>query len=407
MTSLAAIDPDVRTFTATVETIDGRTVVLDESYFYPEGGGQPADRGTLGGIDLTHVQYGPDGVVHELAAEPSFDPGDIVEGVVDDTVRTYCMRAHTASHLLYGAGRRLLDDLGYGGFDISVSPAAGNEAKIDGKIRVDFATTTDVDDETLVELERLTNEAVWDAHDVTWEELPRETALERDDVAFNTKTEEGLGEETVRIVAIGDWDVAACGGTHVRNSLQVGPVTVLDRSNPGEGLTRVEFTVGRPAIDARATEYERALAAAGTLDTTVTDLPDAVARLQDEVESLGAERDALRDALVDARLAELRETVVERDGVNWLIGTLPELDANGLSERAQAEAGEDADAVAFADEDGTYLAVASAGAVDAGDVVSDVTDEFGGGGGGSPTVAQGGGLDADAEAIVSYLREGR
>jgi len=410
MTSLASADPAVRTFTATVESVDDRRVVLEETYFYAEGGGQPADRGTIDGIDVTDVQHGDGDIVHELAETPDFEAGDSVEGVVDDAFRTYCMRAHTASHLLYGAGRRVLDDLGYGGFDISAEPVEDGKtgATVEGKVRVDFATSTEIDDATLVELERLTNRAVWDSLDVTWEQLPREEALAREDVAFNTKTEEGITGDTVRIVTIEDWDVAACGGTHVRSTNDVGPITVLERSNPGEGLTRVEFTVGVPAIDRRAEERERAMTAAAALDTRVTDLPDAVARLQDERDDLRGELDDLREELVDARLAELREDTVERDGARWLVGTLPGLDANGLADRAQSVVGDGAsavDVVALVGAEGQYLAVATTGDVDAGAIVEGVTEEFGGGGGGSPTVAQGGGLGADADAIVAFLRE--
>ena len=407
MTSLAARDPSVRTFTATVESVDGTRVVLDESYFYPEGGGQPADRGTIAGVDVVDVQSSEAGVVHELSEPLAVQTGETVEAVVDDAFRTYCMRAHTASHILYGAGRRLLDDLGYGGFDITASPADDADETVAGKVRVDFATTTAVDDETLVELERLTNRAVWDDRDVSWEEVPKADALDRSDVAFNAKTEEGLGTDTVRLVTVAGWDVAACGGTHVRTTASIGPVTVLDRSNPGEGLTRVEFTVGPSSIERRATDHARARAAARALDTQIDDLPDAVDHLQETVESVRAERNRLRDALIDERIASLRDDIVDRDGDSWLVGSLPGLDANGLAERAQEAAGESADVVAFVDADGQYLAVGATGRVDAGAVVEDVTDQFGGGGGGGPTVAQAGGLDGSAADVVGFLRDDR
>lgn len=395
MTSRAPADPYTTTFTATVDAVDGTTVRLDRTYFYAESGGQPADRGRIDGVDVLDVQYAADGrVVHELATAPSVEPGEEVEAAVDPEFRTYCMRAHTASHVLYGAGRRLLEDLGYGGFDI------GEE-----KARVDFATTTDVDDELLVELERLTNRAVWASHDVRWEQMGRESALEREDIAFNTKTEEGIDGETVRVVTVDDWDVAACGGTHVRNTREIGPVTVLDRSNPGEGLTRVEFAVGPRAIQRRATERSRAMRAARALETSVDDLPGAVDRLQGEYAELRAEFDELQETVVDSRIAALREEAVTKGDDRWLVGELSGLDANELAERAQDVVGEDLDVAALVSDDGAYLAVATAGSVDAADVVAEITDEFGGGGGGSPTVAQGGGLDADAGDVVASLRE--
>ena len=409
MTGTAAAEPTVTTFTSNVDRIDTTAVVLTETYFYAEGGGQPADRGTLGGVEVVDVQHRNGDIVHELAEPPAFDPGETVEGQIDTAFRTYCMRAHTASHVLYGAGRRLLSDLGYGGFDISATvPDNADDdfgPAITGKVRVDFETTTEIDDETLTELERLTNRAVWESYDVTWEEIPRDEALGRDDIAFNTKTEEGIEGETVRVVTIDGWDVAACGGTHVGNTREIGPVTVLGRSNPGEGLTRVEFVVGPRAIRRRATEHERAMTAAQSLDTNVAELPAAVDGLQSECDDLRETVSSLRERLVDSRLADLRDDAIEVDGQRWLVGTVAGLDANALADRAESAVGDDVDVAALVDADGQYLGVGTTGGVDAGEVVNQVTTEFGGGGGGRPTVAQGGGLGADGDEIVAFLRD--
>lgn len=431
MSSLAATDPTVTTFEATVTSCDPRedayAVELDRTYFYPEGGGQPADRGAIAAQTVLDVQKTPDGeggrVVHLV--DGPVEPGAPVTCTVDEEYRTYCMRAHTASHLLYGAGRRLLDDLGYGGFGIT-----------DEKVRVDFTTSTDVADETLVELERLVNRAVWESRPVTWMELPAEEALALDRIAFNTKTEEGIEDDSVRVVTVGaadadggptgaiedragvedraaiglddpdaePWDVAACGGTHVSNTREIGPVTVLSRSNPGEGMTRVEFAVGPNAVEQRTAEKRVALDAARTLGTNLDGVVDEIDRLRDDRDALEAELTDLREGLVGARIAELRDATVERDGDTWLVGTVEGLDANGLADRASELAGDAADVVALVN--GSSLAVGTTGDPAASDVVDDVTDEFGGGGGGSPTVAQGGGLSADDPAdVVAFLRD--
>jgi alanyl-tRNA synthetase len=400
MATLAAEQPDVLTFESTVEAVeqreDGHAVRLSESYFYPESGGQPADRGTIAGHPVAHVRKGEGGITHllEPADAEGIEPGATVACEVDERFRTYCMRAHTASHVLYGAGRRLLEGLGYGGFGITPE-----------KVRVDFTTSTEIDDGTLLELERLVNRVVWESRPVSWEALPREEALSREAVAFNTKTEEGVTGGSVRVVTVGGeepWDVAACGGTHVRNTREIGPVSVLERSNPGEGLTRVEFAVGEPGIERRMTEKRAALDVARELGTNVESAVGELRRLQGERDDLAAELSALRDDLVEARIAELREDTVQRNGHEWLVGTVERLDANGLADRAQALAGDGADVVALVN-DGA-LAVAAAGEVNAGEVVEQVTGEFGGGGGGSPTVAQGGGLGADDETVVAFLR---
>ncbi|UPV74691.1 DHHA1 domain-containing protein [Halorussus limi] len=400
MSQLAAREPEVRSFEATVTDVDGRAVTLDESHFYAESGGQPADRGTLGGVAVADVQKRDGEIVHRLADDPDFAVGETVRAEIDDEFRTYCARAHTASHVLYGAGRKVLDELGYGGFDI------GEE-----KVRVDFTTATDITDETLAELERLTNRAVWDSLAVSWEEIPEAEARERDEVAFNTKTEEGVMSEsdTVRVVSVDGWDWAACGGTHVTNTREIGPVTLLGRSNPGEGLTRVEFAVGPTAIRRRAADVRAAREAARTLDVGMGELPEAAERVAEQVERLEADLADAKEDLLDARLADLREESVERDGGEWLVGTVSEFGPNEVADRAREAVGDDGgspDAVVLAGEDGaTFVVAATGGDPDAGDVVDDVTAEFGGGGGGSPTFAQGGGLDAGPEAVVSFLRE--
>ena len=392
--TLAPTDPTVREFDATVEAVDGRDVWLDETYFYAASGGQPADRGTLDGVVVDGVVTTAEGVVHRLAEAPSFAAGDTVTGVVDDDFRTYCSRAHTASHVLYGAGRHLLDDLGYGGFDI------GEE-----KVRVDFTTTTEIDDDTLVELERLANRAVWDSRPVSWTEVPVAEARERERVSFNTKTEEGVmaDADTVRIVTVEGWDWAACGGTHVSNTAEIGPVTVLSRSNPGEGMTRVEFAVGPTGIDHRATVHANARAAAATVDGSLESLPAETDALDDRVAELETQLADARAELLDARLAELPTTT--RDGATWRVGQLSDADPNAVGERAQQRVGGDADVVAVVgDGPAPFVVVATDGDIDAGDIVDDLTGTFGGGGGGGPTFAQGGGLDADPDRVLAWLR---
>lgn len=403
--SRAPEEPEVREFETTVERAGDRAVVLAETYFYAESGGQPADRGTVDGVEVTDVQAVDGEVVHHLAADHDLAAGDAVGCVVDDAFRTYCMRAHTASHVLYGAARRLFDDLGYAGFDI------GTE-----KVRVDLTTREPIDDAELVELERLANRAVWDSLPVTWETMPAAEARDLDDIAFNDRTEEGAMSEAaadaVRVVTVEGWDVAACGGTHVRNTSEIGTITVLDRSNPGEDATRVEFAVGPVAVDEAAEVHAAAREASRTLDASVTELPAATERLRDERDDLAAEVRELRAELVGARLRDL--PTVEREGATWAVGTVANAGPNDVREPlSELVAGEGGPAVAaVAGEDGsTFLAVATAGpdggdAADASDVVDGVTDEFGGGGGGGPTFAQGGGLDADPETVAAFLRDG-
>jgi alanyl-tRNA synthetase len=420
----AAAEPYTTSFESVVERVDGREVVLAESYFYAESGGQPADRGRMGDRRVVDVQVDGDAVVHTLDEPPSFDPGQDVLCRVDRRRRMYCMRAHTASHVLYGAARTCMDDLGYGGFDIR---AAEERASVDeiarsdaDRVRVDFVTSTDVDDDVLVELQRQANRAVWESRNVTWETLSPDAARDREGIVFNERTEEGVfgADAEVRVVTVGPtgveageptgapWDVAACGGTHVRNTREIGPISVLGRSNPGEGLTRVEFAVGPRGIEHQRREKTALLAASRELAVGVDEVPAAVRRLQSEVESLRADLESANRRALEGQLARL--PVEERDGDGWLVGAVEGVDANDVEPVARDAAGERAAVVALVGESGSTFVVAAAedaAGADAGDVVDAVTDEFGGGGGGSPRFAQGGGLAVDPETVVAWLRE--
>ena len=395
----ASAEPYRTRFEATVESVEGHDLTLSESYFYAEGGGQPADRGTVDGVAVSDVQIRDGTTVHTLAEEPDRSPGETVLCEIDETFRTYCMRSHTASHVLYGAARGLLSELGYGGFDID-----------ERKVRIDFETTTGVDDATLLELERLANLAVWEDRPVRWETIPVAEARAREEVAFNTKTEEGVfGEdEGVRIVTVGPaadgdepWDVAACGGTHVERTAEIGPIAVLGRENPGEGLTRVELAVGPTAIEHHAEVAGAAVSTAGELGIRVEDLPERVTELRAEIEELEAANRSLTERLIDARLDSIDP--VEIDGDRWLVASV-DGEGDALAGRARSMAGERADAVVLVSgENPANLTVATNGEVDAGDVVARVTGAFGGGGGGGPEFAQAGGIAASPEEIEAFL----
>ncbi|WP_254280520.1 alanyl-tRNA editing protein [Haloarcula marina] len=391
-TNRSAAEPYVTEFEATVRSVDDRDVTLDETYFYAEGGGQPADRGTLGGYEVVDVQKRDGVTVHTLDDAPDFAPGDTVAGDVDDEHRTYSMRAHTASHVVYGAGRKLFGGHGYGGFDI------GEE-----RVRLDFATEADADEVDALDFQRLANEAVWDDREVEWYEMDIETAEADDDIVFN------LGEganptETVRIVEIDGWDISACGGTHVARTSEIGPIKVLDVSNPGADLVRVEYAVGPTAIERQVDETRASTRAAETLDTSVEGLPERAEALLTENKDLKAELAELREELLDARLSTLEAETVTRDGDEWLVGTVENLGPNTVSDHLR-DRDPDADVVVLTGRDGsTFVVVGTDGETDANEVIGEVTDEFGGGGGGQPTLAQGGGLGAAPETVVDYLR---
>ena len=391
-TNLAAEDPYTTSFEARVSSIDELAVTLEETYFYASGGGQPADRGTLGGIPVEDVRKRDGDTVHVLAETPSVAVGDAIEGAVDDGFRRYCMRAHTASHVVYGAGQRLFGSRGYGGFDIDET-----------RIRLDFETDVSASDLDPLALQRAANEAVWDGLAVEWYEMSTENARADERIVFNLG--DGVeASDTVRIVEIDGWDVSACGGTHVRNTAEIGFIKLLDVSNPGSDLVRVEYAVGPTAIERQLEETESATRAAEALDTSIDGLPQRAADLLEAKQSVEAELGKLRDRFLETRLEALAEDTVAAGGEEWVVGAVEGVDATVAAEYLRS--GElPGDVVVVTGTDGaTFVVVATDGTVDANDVIGRITDEFGGGGGGEPTLAQGGGLDADPEAVVEHVR---
>jgi alanyl-tRNA synthetase len=168
----------------------------------------------------------------------------------------------------------------------------------------------------------------------------------------------------------------------------------------------VEFAVGPRGIERRGSEKAALLAAGRALDVGPDEVPEAVARLQDEVASLREEAAAAKRRELESQLAQF--PVVEREGERWLVGTVEGVDANAVEPVAREVAGDRAAVVVLVGRAGSTFVVAAAGesaSSNAGGVVERVTEEFGGGGGGSPRFAQGGGLSVDPEGVVEWFRD--
>ncbi len=388
----AANAPEVTEFEATVESVDGNAVILSETYFYAEGGGQPADRGTIDGYNVVDVQSVSGRTVHRLAEPPTFRTGATVTGRIDTTFRTYCMRAHTASHIVYGAGRRVLDAPDYAGFDIG-----------EDRIRIDFETAVDASAVDRLQLQQLANTIVWEGRSVEWYEQPIAEAEADDDIVFNVDPET-LGE-TVRIVEIDGWDVSACGGTHVRSTAEIGPIKLLSTANPGAGRVRVEYAVGPPAID-RQIEEQRALSVTtDRLDTNITELPDRAGQLLTDIDELREQVTTLTQWGLETQLTS-QATAASADDI--AVMTIDTVGPNAIGEFLRQRGTLPADVVVFVGQQDRTFIVAGArenGPYDANEIVQRATDEFGGGGGGQPTMAQGGGIGASPTAVVEYLTE--
>jgi misacylated tRNA(Ala) deacylase len=226
----------VTTFTATVVAATDDYIVLDGTYFYPEGGGQPADHGRLvwegGAADVRDVQKEHGDVRHYIGGPDGDlpDEGADVEGRIDAARRAVLTRMHTAQHVL---SKIVLDR-----FD---AQTAGNQIHTD-RSRIDFAPA-DFSEEEVTFLERRTNTVLEQDLPVEKTQMPRAQA--------EAQTPEGRGlldlipdhVDPLRMVRIGDLDLCPCGGTHVDSLREVGGIRITNRTSKGANVDRIEFAL--------------------------------------------------------------------------------------------------------------------------------------------------------------------
>ena len=225
---------DVTTFTATLETATDEYVVLDGTYFYPEGGGQPADRGRLdwdgGSADVVDVQKEHGDVRHYVENVEGDLPGEgeEVEGKIDEERRTKLRRMHTAQHVV----SKVVLDL----FD---AQTAGNQIHTD-RSRIDFEPA-DFSPNEVNAIEARANAVLDQDLTVEKKEMARGEA--------EAQTPEGRGlldlipdhVDPLRMVSIGDFDLCPCGGTHVDRLDEVGHIHITGRTSKGADVDRIEF----------------------------------------------------------------------------------------------------------------------------------------------------------------------
>ena len=222
-------DAYMREFDARVTRVDGSSVYLDRTAFYPTGGGQPHDLGTLAGLPVVEVRKDGDDVRHVLDGPPPAE-GDRVHGEIDWERRYQLMRTHTALHILSGVIWRT--------FGAQVT--GGNMEPL--KARMDFELET-TSGEFGEQVEALANVEIAAARPVSVRVLPREEAFRIPDL-IRTKGNllpEGISQ--IRIVDIEGLDLQADGGTHVANTREVGRIEVVGHESKGRGNKRLRIAV--------------------------------------------------------------------------------------------------------------------------------------------------------------------
>ncbi|MFH1054883.1 MAG: alanyl-tRNA editing protein [Candidatus Altiarchaeota archaeon] len=224
-------DPYLREFDSKVKSVtDGKYVVLEDTCFYPNSGGQPHDTGVLvkDGVEYRVVfakKFGGE-VSHEIDPQ-GLAVGASVHGVIDWERRYILMRSHTAAHMLSAVINQET------GADIS-----GNQLDLEYS-RIDF-NLEDFDRERVKDFERLVNEAISRDMHVKVRQIPREEAL-KDTSLFRLLKGFPEGVQVVNVVEVEGFDMQACGGTHVRNTKEIGPLEVFKAENKGKNNRRMYF----------------------------------------------------------------------------------------------------------------------------------------------------------------------
>ena len=373
-------------------------VVLDETPFYAEGGGQAADTGVITGngfvIDVQDVQQPVKGLsVHRaVVREGEAHPGAEVVAQVDVQRRRDGEKAHSGTHIVHAALHQVL----------------GNEAtqrgsfNKEGYLRFDFAWGESLSDSAKREVEEVANLAIRDNHEVIAREMPLAEAKALGAMSL-------FGEKygnIVRMVEIGgEFSRELCGGTHVGTSSEIGSLTLLTEQSVGSGNRRVEALVGMNSFEHLAAERTLVNQLTGMMKVqSSAELPEKINQTLAKLKSAEKELEKLRREKLQAEAGKLLENAQTIGSVRVLTHHAGELDANGVRSLAldlRSRFGSEAAVVAVtgvANGRPVILVATNEGAreagIKAGALVRLAAGILGGGGGGKDDVAQGGGQDA-------------
>ena len=365
-------------------------LVTDVTPFYGESGGQAGDTGDVQGDGFTlRVQdtrrMSADQVVHRVKVlSGTLREGQGVRLRVDETSRRLTQGNHTATHLLQAALRKIL------GTHVK---QAGSYVGPD-KLRFDFSHFEALSSETLSAVEEEVNRVVFSPRPVTWESLPYEQAVAAGAMAF-------FGEkyaDIVRMVTVPEVSRELCGGTHVRNTAEIGLFHILSEGAVAAGVRRIEAVTGLPAWRCLREE-------AGTLHGVARELQVAAPEVPERVRKLSSQIKALEKALQEARRRSSRDLVgeilsgaKEVAGVRRVSAEVEAMDAAALRDLADAVKGKLSSGILLlgAREGERCHLVAGVtpdltGRFSASDIVRKAAALVGGGGGGRKDMAQAGG----------------
>ncbi|MFA4701852.1 alanine--tRNA ligase [Pyrococcus kukulkanii] len=390
-------DPFMKEFEATVLRVIDDWVILNQTAFYPEGGGQPYDTGVLvvGGeeIKVTNVQKVGKVILHKVENPGKFKEGMKVKGRIDWDRRIQHMRHHTGTHILMGALVRVLGKHVW---------QAGSQLTTDWA-RLDISHYKRISDDELKRIEELANRVVMENRKVTWEWLPRTEAEQR--YGFRLYQGGVVPGREIRVVKIEDWDVQACGGTHLPYTGLVGPIKILRTERIQDGVERIIFACGEAAVKEWQKERDLLKKASQILRVPPEKVPETAERFFNEWKEARKEVEKLRKELAKLLVYELEGKVEKINDIEF-IGAIVEGTMDDLREAANKLRKDNRIVVLISREGHFVVAVGDALDLKAGDLAKVITSTAGGGGGGRKELAQGKIKDPEkAEKAIKEIKD--
>lgn len=385
------------------EIEDGKDagIILDQTPFYAEGGGQVGDVGDLtselGRIHVANAKKLPDGTIYHLAHidEGILRVGDVVEIKIDRDKKLSSARNHTATHLLQAALRKIVGDQVHQAGSL-VTPE---------RLRFDFSNFEPVSPQQLADVEELVNEEILKGEDVEIDHMNIDEAKRLGAMAL-------FGEkygERVRVVTVPGFSCELCGGSHVSNVGQIGRFKIVSETGIAAGVRRIEAITGRAALEDANHQREILEKISTQLKSRIEDLPsqlDKILTADREMKKQLKEVDAMREKADAQKLLMAAQEIETKDGdiIQFVAGkanvnSIDELRSfadlvcgslkTGVVILAAVLDGEKISLVAKADKQ------AVAKKIHAGKIVQAAAKEIGGNGGGRPDMAQAGGKDLE------------
>ena len=403
--------------TEVLEVLESGEVILKETPFYPESGGQQGDRGELKGADfhfkVTDTQKTPDGIILHVGQLEfgAIRKGDRVLAGIDRYRRGQIRRNHTSTHLLNAALRQVVDP--------SIKQAGSLVSS--GYLRFDFNYFEALKPEQLRQIEQVVSHEIMRNTELQTAEMALADVQKSGDIQAVFDDKYG---ETVRVVAVGNFSKELCGGTHVGMTGDIGPFRIVSESSVAAGIRRIEAVTGMEALNWSAQEHELLTNLSQSLSVKPSDLPERIKAMADQARAAEKQlKEARMKAAVhgiEALLSKVAHITLtdQVDNMPLLAATAGEVPMDALRElmdrlRQKLESGV---IILGSHADGKACFMCSvsedllAEGIHAGKLIGAVAKLAGGGGGGKPDKAQAGGKDgskvADAIKAVPGILKG-